>query len=383
MLAAQDKKAFKSLIGRSPSIEAVIRTAQIAAATDVHILIEGETGTGKELLAQEIQSSSARADQAFIIVNCAALPVELVESLLFGHESGAFTGAQERREGYVQRAHQGTLFLDEIGELPLSILAKLLRFIEHGESQRLGSAEVEYVDVRIIAATNRNLMKMVDSGHFRKDLFYRLNIVPMLLPPLRQRKRDIAELAEHFLQQAATRTRATPPKLTQEALELLKKYHCKATLYLVVDRFERDWSVDRKAHHDDGELEQEAKLSDEQVETLIESGCIELGSHGMTHANFMKLSTDEVMHELQASKRSLEERFNVDIKSFAFPFGLYTAEQVGLVKQAGYQSAVTTVEGIEALQDAKRLELKRIKISGKDNWLAFLVRMRSGRRGWK
>jgi transcriptional regulator with PAS, ATPase and Fis domain len=225
MLPVQDKKAFNSLLGRSPLMEAVIRTAQIAAATDVHILIEGETGTGKELLALEIQSSSARADEAFVIVNCAALPVELVESLLFGHERGAFTGAHERKEGYVQRAHQGTLFLDEIGELPLAIQAKLLRFIEHGESQRLGSAEVEYVDVRIIAATNRNLLNMVDSGQFRKDLFYRLNIVPMQLPPLRQRKRDIAELAEHFLQQAAARNQSMPPELTQEVLEILKKYN--------------------------------------------------------------------------------------------------------------------------------------------------------------
>jgi transcriptional regulator with PAS, ATPase and Fis domain len=206
-------------------MEAVIRTAQIAAATDVHILIEGETGTGKELLAQEIQASSSRTDEAFIVVNCAALPVELVESLLFGHERGAFTGAHERKEGYVQKAHQGTLFLDEIGELPLAVQAKLLRFIEHGESQRLGSAEIEHVDVRIIAATNRNLMKMVDSGEFRKDLFYRLNIVPLQLPPLRKRKRDITELVEHFLQKAAERNQLEPSRLTQDALEMLKKYH--------------------------------------------------------------------------------------------------------------------------------------------------------------
>lgn len=225
MIPRQHNKAFSSLLGRSPLMEAVIRTAQIAAATDVHILIEGETGTGKELLAQEIQASSSRADEAFIIVNCAALPVELVESLLFGHERGAFTGAIERKEGYVQKAHLGTLFLDEIGELPLAIQAKLLRFIEHGESQRLGSAEVEHVDVRIIAATNRNLMRMVDSGEFRKDLFYRLNIVPMQLPPLRQRKRDIPELAEHFLRQAAERNQSEPSKLTHNALEILKKYN--------------------------------------------------------------------------------------------------------------------------------------------------------------
>ena len=224
MFPRQNKNAFKSLLGRSPLMEAVIRTAQIAAAADVHILIEGETGTGKELLAQEIQASSPRAEEAFVIVNCAALPVELVESLLFGHERGAFTGAHERTDGYVQRAHRGTLFLDEIGELPLSIQAKLLRFIEHGESQRLGSNEVEVVDVRIIAATNRNLMQMVDSGEFRKDLFYRLNIVPMQLPPLRQRKRDIPELAKHFLQLAAKRNQSNLSELTQDALEVLRRY---------------------------------------------------------------------------------------------------------------------------------------------------------------
>jgi DNA-binding NtrC family response regulator len=224
MISASNNQTFKSLLGRSPAMAAVIRTAQIAAATDVHILIEGETGTGKELLAAEIQSSSSRAGEAFIVVNCAALPVELVESLLFGHERGAFTGAHERKEGYVQKAHKGTLFLDEIGELPLSIQAKLLRFIEQGESQRLGSNEVEYVDVRIIAATNRNLMQMVDSGDFREDLFYRLNIVPLQLPPLRERTRDIAELVAHFLQQAAARNRSEPVTFTRDALETLKKH---------------------------------------------------------------------------------------------------------------------------------------------------------------
>ena len=168
-----------------------------------------------------------------------------------------------------------------------------------------------------------------------------------------------------------------------QALPLLKKYNCKATLYLVVDRFDRDWSVGRKAHHDDGELVSEAKLSEKQVQVLLESGCIELGSHSMTHANFLNLSKGEALHELQASKRSLEAQFGVDVTSFAFPFGLYTAEHIDLVSSAGYQSAVTTEEGIESLQNANRLELKRIKISGKDNWLAFLVRMRGGRRGWK
>ena len=156
MFKFSSNNTFSAIIGHSPALEAVIRTAQIAAAADVHVLIEGETGTGKELMAHALQQNSKRADQPFIIINCAALPAELIESLLFGHEKGAFTGAHERKDGYVQKAAGGTLFLDEIGELPLAMQGKLLRFVENGECQRIGSHEHEQVDVRIIAATNRN-----------------------------------------------------------------------------------------------------------------------------------------------------------------------------------------------------------------------------------
>jgi len=167
-----------------------------------------------------------------------------------------------------------------------------------------------------------------------------------------------------------------------QALPLLKKYHCKATLYLVVDRFGRDWSIQRKAHHDEGELKREAKLSDEQVQEMLDSGCIELGSHSMTHANFSRLDAEAVSEELINSRKALEERFGVSVQSFAYPFGLYRPEQVALVKDAGFTSAVTTCEGIEGAESRDTLELQRIKISGKDNWLAFLLRMRGGRRGW-
>jgi len=167
-----------------------------------------------------------------------------------------------------------------------------------------------------------------------------------------------------------------------QALPLLKKYHCKATLYLVVDRFGRDWSVQRKAHHNEGELKKEAKLSDAQVEEMLASGCIELGSHGMTHANFMALDEAAVRRELVESRRVLQERFGVAVDSFAFPFGLYRPEQVELVRAAGYRSAVTTREALEDPAHWEPLELPRIKISGKDRWLAFVLRMRGGRRGW-
>ena len=167
-----------------------------------------------------------------------------------------------------------------------------------------------------------------------------------------------------------------------EALPLLQKYHCKATLYLVVDRFDRDWSVARKAHHDSGELMREAKLSDAQVQTLLDSGCFELGSHSMTHANFLLLDQAAAQQELMDSKRALAQRFGVEVNSFAWPFGLYRADQVQQAAQSGYVSAVTTAEGIESPEVWRPLQLKRIKISGKDNWLAFRLRLRSGRRGW-
>jgi DNA-binding NtrC family response regulator len=216
--------AFSQLIGHASSVRSVIRTAQIAAATDVHVLIEGETGTGKELLARAIQQSSRRADRPFITVNCAALPVELAESLLFGHEAGAFTGASERRNGSVQAADTGTLFLDEIGDLPLAVQGKLLRFIENGECHRLGAHTPEHVDVRIIAATHRNLLEMIDQGQFRHDLFYRLSVVNMRLPPLHERVRDIPELASHFMQAAATRQQKPLTRLSADAIHSLKQY---------------------------------------------------------------------------------------------------------------------------------------------------------------
>jgi peptidoglycan/xylan/chitin deacetylase (PgdA/CDA1 family) len=169
----------------------------------------------------------------------------------------------------------------------------------------------------------------------------------------------------------------------QQALPLLRKYHCKATLYLVVDRFDRDWSVQRKAHHDEGELRREAKLSDAQVHELLDSGCIELGSHSMTHADFTQLGPEAVSSELAESKAALETCFGVAVSSFAYPFGRYRAEQVELVRRAGYTNAVTVREGIDSAGAWQPLELRRIKISGRDNWLAFLLRMRGGRRGWR
>ena len=225
MFGVSNNDNFAAIIGHSPALESVIRTAQIAAAADVHILIEGETGTGKELMVQALQKSSKRANKPFVIINCAALPAELIESLLFGHEKGAFTGANERKDGYVQKAHGGTLFLDEIGELPIALQAKLLRFVENGECQRLGSHKTEIIDARILAATHRDLLHLISQGEFRKDLFYRLSVVTLRIPTLKERRGDIPELAKHFLQEAAQRNKTPLSNFSQDAITQLKHYH--------------------------------------------------------------------------------------------------------------------------------------------------------------
>ena len=167
-----------------------------------------------------------------------------------------------------------------------------------------------------------------------------------------------------------------------QALPLLQRYNCKATLYLVVDRENRDWSVQRKAHHSGGELMREPKLTDKQVQFMLDSGRIELGSHGLTHANFDRLTNSEVARELQQSRDLLSQQFDVPVTSFAYPFGIFRPEHVPLVEKAGYQSAVTTVEGVESPETRNRFQLRRIKISGKDNALAFSLLMRTGYRGW-
>ena len=217
-------QVFEQIIGESAEIQSVLRSAEIVAATDVTVLIEGDTGTGKELLAQAIHQASGRADKPFITINCAALPEALVESELFGHRKGAFTGAVDNQIGYIKQAEGGTLFLDEISELPFSVQAKLLRFIEYGECQRVGESRPQNVDVRLIAASNQNLQQLADQGEFRRDLYYRLKIVPLELPSLCQRDGDIKRLAEYFLTRLADQHGLQAPRLDASALNRLQQY---------------------------------------------------------------------------------------------------------------------------------------------------------------
>jgi transcriptional regulator with GAF, ATPase, and Fis domain len=188
------------VIGSSPALESVLEQVERVAPTDSTVLIQGETGTGKELIAHAIHNLSARCGRAFVRLNCAAIPLDLLESELFGHEKGAFTGAIAQKIGRFELADKGTLFLDEVGDIPPALQPKLLRVLQEQEFERLGSTRTHQVDVRLVAATNRNLMEMVNRSEFRSDLYYRLNVFPILLPPLRERREDIPALVKHFIE---------------------------------------------------------------------------------------------------------------------------------------------------------------------------------------
>lgn len=215
----------KTLLGQSPEFRAVVRSAQIAAATDVTVLVLGESGTGKELLARAVHQESKRRDRPFVTINCAALPESLAESELFGHRKGAFTGAVGDQPGRIRAADGGTLFLDEVGELPPSIQAKLLRFLESGEIQAVGESAVHRVDVRIITATHRDLYALVSEGRFREDLYYRLNVVPLELPSLSRRTGDIRLLLDRLTTTLGNQYDLQPPRYSGQTLVALEQYH--------------------------------------------------------------------------------------------------------------------------------------------------------------
>jgi two-component system NtrC family response regulator len=218
-----ERLRFSGIITRSDSMQKALSIAARAAASRTTVLILGESGTGKELVAKAIHLSSPRASQPFLAVNMAALPETLVESELYGHEKGAFTGADRLRPGRFEMANRGTLFIDEVGDMPLSIQAKLLRVLQEQEFERLGASTPIKVDVRLIAATNRSLAEMVKAKTFREDLYYRLNVVRVELPPLRERKSDIPLLAEHFMRRFADENGRTMQGCTREAMDSLLK----------------------------------------------------------------------------------------------------------------------------------------------------------------
>jgi formate hydrogenlyase transcriptional activator len=220
----RDPRRFEQIIGKSPALESVLEQVEQVAPTDSTVLIQGETGTGKELIARAIHNLSARCGRPFIKLNCAAIPFDLLESELFGHERGAFTGAISQKVGRFELADKGTLFLDEVGDIPPGLQPKLLRVLQEQEFERLGSTRTHQVDVRLVAATNRNLVDMVKRNEFRSDLYYRLNVFPLPLPPLRGRREDIPALVEHFVEIYARRMDRRIEHIPPETMSALISY---------------------------------------------------------------------------------------------------------------------------------------------------------------
>lgn len=234
-----DRQGFKEIVGRSNAILYVLEKVRQVAQTDATVLVQGETGVGKELVARAIHRTGGRMEKPFVTVNCAALPTGLVESELFGHEAGAFTGAGAQRKGRFELADGGTVFLDEISEMPLDVQAKLLRVLQEGQFERVGSSRSLKVDARVIAATNRNLAEEVAEGRFRPDLYYRLNVYPITVPPLRARREDVPLLVQHFVPLIAARTGKTVDQVPPHVMESLKSHDWPGNVRELVNLLER------------------------------------------------------------------------------------------------------------------------------------------------
>ncbi|HEX4771179.1 MAG TPA: sigma 54-interacting transcriptional regulator [Bryobacteraceae bacterium] len=218
------QRRLEQIVGNSPALQSVLEQAECVASTDSTVLVLGETGTGKELIARAIHNLSSRCGRPFIKLNCAAIPFDLLESELFGHEKGAFTGAISQKTGRFEQADKGTLFLDEIGDIPLALQPKLLRVLQEQEFERLGSGRTHHVDVRLVAATHRDLPEMIKRSEFRSDLYYRLNVFPVRLPPLRERREDILPLLRHFVEIHSHRMRKSIEHIPSETISAFVSY---------------------------------------------------------------------------------------------------------------------------------------------------------------
>jgi formate hydrogenlyase transcriptional activator len=247
MVERRRTMAISELIGSSPSFMAVLENVTTVAPTNCTVLIRGETGTGKEVIARAIHEASPRRQQRFVAINCAAIPAALLESELFGHERGAFTGAVTQRIGRFQAADRGTLFLDEVGELPIELQPKLLRALQEQEFERVGSSQTTRVDVRIVAATNQDLWRMVKEHNFRADLYYRLNVFPITVPPLRERMQDIRLLVAHFLRIFAEHQGKSIERVPEDVMTAVERYSWPGNIRELQNFIERSVILTRSA----------------------------------------------------------------------------------------------------------------------------------------
>ncbi len=292
----QAERAFEQIIGNSPALEAVLGQVECVAPTDSTVLIQGETGTGKELIAHAIHNASSRCGRALIKLNCAAIPLDLLESELFGHEKGAFTGAIAQKVGRFEMADGGTLFLDEVGDIPPALQPKLLRVLQEQTFERLGSGRTHKVDVRLVAATNRNLEEMVTRNEFRNDLYYRLNVFPIWLPPLRERRSDIPALVEHFADVFSRRMKRNIRHISPETMTAFSSYNWPGNIRELQNLVERAVIL---AH--DGELPNPLPTS---AVPILPSPSVSMVSGDLEPAVSMTLRDSERALILQAMQAS-------------------------------------------------------------------------------
>ena len=291
---------FEQIIGNSPALRRILQQVQTVAPTHSTVLLRGETGTGKELFARAIHNLSPRHERTLVKLNCAAIPTGLLESELFGHEKGAFTGAIAQRLGRFELAHQGTLFLDEVGDIPLDLQSKLLRVLQEQEFERLGSSRTRRVDVRLVAATNCDLEEMVERREFRRDLFYRLNVFPITLPPLRERVEDIPLLVSFFAQKFAQRMKKPIERIPAEASLALQRYAWPGNVRELENLIERAVILSRGA-----ELEiplAELKLAPEEVAETTVAAIEATAGAGAAAASLAAMEREHILRVLKETQ---------------------------------------------------------------------------------
>jgi len=310
-LSEQDR--LVDLVGQAPTMQKVFQRIERVSATDATILITGESGTGKELAARALHSLSPRKNHDFIAVNCGAIPESLAEAELFGAEKGAFTGANTTKIGKLEAANGGTLFLDEIGELPLNLQPQLLRFLQEGTITRVGSHQEIKLDVRVIAATHRNLLQQIAENEFREDLYYRLNVVPIEMPALRERKEDLPRLIKHFVQQFAKRYASETPELSKEVLKKLLDYHWPGNVRELSNLLERFFLLG-----DEQEL-----LSQLQVTATIETRQFKLPEEGIEWEAFEKSILQQALDRFAGNRTKAAQFLGLPYKAFLYRLEKY------------------------------------------------------------
>lgn len=316
------------MFGRSPAMQQLLETVALVAPSDATVLITGESGTGKGLIARAIHTNSSRKAKPLVEVNCAAIPETLVESELFGHEKGSFTGASRQRLGRFAQAHGGTIFLDEIGDLSSSIQAKLLRVLQEGDIQRVGSDASIPVDVRVLAATNRKLKDMVTEGGFREDLYYRLNVVALEVPPLRERVEDIPILAKHFWEGFAEKNRKKVKGIVPKAMDLLLKYHWPGNVRELENAMERAVILLRGEYISEKELPLSIqKLSQEEQRLEEEGGLVDFAKEGVTLEEMEKRVILQALKETDGNKSETARKLGITRRTLQLKLKKYADEQ--------------------------------------------------------